>query len=458
MYKLLALTCTALVAIPSLSTPAWSRSMESYDAVIARQDEPAVVSISTWKVKLPAKPGDAPSRVKIDASGFVIDPSGIIVTNKHVVDGALGFTAIFSNGDHLHARLLLAAEMLDLALLKVDVDHPLPALKWGDSDTLQVGDPVLTIGNPLGLGMSASAGIVSALNRDLRDSPFDSYIQTDASINHGNSGGPLIDRNGDVVGINTALYNPEEHGGFIGIGFAIPSNTANFVEHLLLDPKHPKPGWLGFNLQDMSPELSRALGTPTITGAIISALDASGPASAASLHLGDVLEEIDGKPFADSRAFMRAIVMMPVGGPARLTVWRDGKHQEVTATVAAWPNYMPNGGMMHSTMAEAMMAKPPDSGMKLAALTEETRKQFGLSPTQTGAVITSIDADCEAKDLGIVPGDVIISVQNEPVGSPADFDRAVQNAHIQQRAYLAVLVQAKQATRWVALSISTAGS
>jgi serine protease Do len=453
MYKLLALTCIAFAAIPSLCAPAWSRSMESRDAVIARQDEPAVVSLSTWKVKPPTRPGDEPSRVKIDASGFVIDPSGIIVTNKHVIDGALGFTAIFSNGDHLHARLLVAVEILDLALLKVDVDHPLPALKWGDSDALQVGDPVVTIGNPLGLGISASGGIVSALNRDLRDSPFDSYIQTDASINHGNSGGPLIDRNGDVVGINTALYNPEENGGFIGIGFAIPSNTANFVERLLLDPKHRKPGWLGFTLQDMSQELSRALGVPTTTGAIISALDASGPASAASLRLGDVLEKIDGTPFSDSRAFMRAIVMMPVGEPAHLTVWRDGKQQEVTATVAAWPNYMPHGGMMHAAMAEAMMAKPPDLGMNLAALTEESRKQFGLSPTQTGVVITAVDADCEAKNLGIVPGDVIISVQSEPVTSPADFDRAVQNAHAQRRPYLAVLVQAKQVTRWTALSI-----
>ncbi len=458
MYKLLTLTCTALVAIPSLSAPAWSRSMESGDAAIVRQDEPAVVNISTWKVKPPEKPGDTPSRVKIDASGFVIDPSGIIVTNKHVVDGALGFTVVFSNGDRLHARLLVAAEMLDLALLKVDVDHPIPSLKWGNSDALQVGDSVLTIGNPLGLGMSASAGIVSALNRDLQDSPFDSYIQTDASINHGNSGGPLIDSNGDVVGINTALYNPQDNGGFIGIGFAIPSNTASFVERFLLDPHHPKPGWLGFTAQDMTEELSQALGAPGTTGAIISGLDPSGPASAASLRIGDVLEKIDGTQLADSRAFNRAIVMLHVGQPAQLTIWRDGKQQEVTATVAAWPNYMPYGGMMHGAMAEAMMAKPPDSGMKLAALTEETRKQYGLAPTQSGAVITSVDPECEAKDLGIVPGDVIVAAQSDPVTSPADFDRAMQDAHTQQRRYLAVLIKAKQVTRWVSLSITTAGS
>ena len=458
MRKLLALATTALVAVPLLSTSVWSRSMDTGDAAIIRRDEPAVVSISTWKVRPPEKPGESASRIKIYASGFVMDPSGIIVTNKHVVDGALGFTVIFSNGDRLHAKLLVAAEMLDLALLKVDVDHPIPSLKWGDSDALQVGDPVLTIGNPLGLGMSASAGIVSALNRDLQDSPFDSYIQTDASINHGNSGGPLIDSNGDVVGINTALYNPQDNGGFIGIGFAIPSNTASFVEHFLLNPNHPKPGWLGFTLQDTTQELSQALGAPSGGGAIISALDPSGPASAAALRLGDVLEKINDISLGDSRAFNRVIVMMPVGEPAHLTIWRDGKQQEVTATVAAWPNYMPYGGMMHGAMAQAMMAKPPDPGMRLAALTDETRKQYGLETTQSGAVVTSVERDCEAKDLGIVPGDVVIAAQGDLVTSPADFDRAVQNAHTEQRPYLAVLVKAKQVTRWVSLSITTAGS
>ena len=167
---------------------------------------------------------------------------------------------IFSNGDRAPARLLAAAAMTDLAVLKVDVDHPLPALKWANSDALQVGDPVLTIGNPLGLGMSVSAGIVSALNRNLHDSPFDSYIQTDAAINYGNSGGPLIDRNGEVVGIDTAFYNPDANGGSIGIGFAIPSNLASFVVRFLLDPNHPKPGWIGVTLEDMNDRLADALG------------------------------------------------------------------------------------------------------------------------------------------------------------------------------------------------------
>ena len=167
--------------------------------------------------------------MKTHGSGFIIDPGGIIVTNKHVIDGALDIKVLFSDGDRVPARLVAVAAMLDLAVLKVDVDRPLPVLKWGNSEALQVGDAVLAIGNPLGLGMSVSAGIVSALNRDIQDTPFDNYIQTDAAINHGNSGGPLVDLDGEVIGVDTALYNPDEAGGFIGIGLAIPAETAQFV-------------------------------------------------------------------------------------------------------------------------------------------------------------------------------------------------------------------------------------
>lgn len=458
MHKLFALTFTALVALPTSPAPAFARSMEAGDAEIVRRDEPAVVNISTWKVHPATNPGETPTRVKVFASGFVVDPSGIIITNKHVIDGALGLTATFSNGERAHARLLVAAEMLDLAILKVDVGRPLPALKWANSDALQIGDPVLTIGNQLGLGMSASAGIVSALNRDLQDSPFDSYIQTDATINHGNSGGPLIDRNGDVLGITTALYNPQENGGFIGIGFAIPSNTASFVENFLLDPNHPKPGWLGVTLQDMNTELSEALGVPQSGGAIISAVAPSGPADQASLHVGDVVETINGTPESDSRAFNRAIVMLKVGEPTHLTIWRDGKQKDVDATAAAWPNYMPYGGMMHGAMAEAVMARPPDSGMTLAAITDEARKKYGLDPKLTGVLVASVEQDCEARELGIEPGDVIKAVQGEAVASPADIAHAMQSAHEQRRPYLAVLVQRNQQLRWLPLSISAAGS
>ena len=264
MYRLLCITFATVVAL--WGAHAFGRSAESVDGSIARQAMPAVVNISAWQVHPSATAGGPPRRVKVYGSGFIVDPTGIIITNKHVANDATNLTAIFRDGNRAPARLIATAAMLDLAVLKVDVGQSLPYLKWGNSDALEEGDPVLAIGNPLGIGMSVSTGVVSALNRDLQDTPFDSYIQTDAAINHGNSGGPLINRAGEVVGIDTALYNPDAKGGFIGIGFAIPSTTAGFVVGRLLDPSHPKPAWLGVTLDDMTQELARALGLPQSTG------------------------------------------------------------------------------------------------------------------------------------------------------------------------------------------------
>jgi serine protease Do len=428
--------------------------MQNDDAAIAQHAMSAVVNIATWKMRPPAEGSSAPRRVKVNASGFIIDPTGIIVTNKHVIDGALDLYVTFSDGNRVPARLISAAAMIDLAVLKVDFGQSLPFPKWGNSDTVKIGDPVLTIGNALGIGMSVSAGIVSALNRDLQDTPFDSYIQTDAAINHGNSGGPLINQNGEVIGIDTALYNPDENGGFIGIGFAIPSNSASFVADSLLDPSRPKPGWLGFTLQDSTPELAAAFGVPQYAGAIISVVDPSGPASSASLRPGDVLEKFDDAQLSDSRAFMRAIVTAPVGRLAHLEVWRDGREQTFTATIAEWPNYMPAGGMVAAHMAEAMIAKAPDPGVRLAPITDSSRKKYGLDAKLTGALVSAVEADCEARDLGILPGDVITAAQGLPVATPDDVRRAIQTAHEQRRPYLAVLIQSKSGTHWVSLSIS----
>jgi serine protease Do len=447
----------ALVGLLALASPAFGRVMETSDAEVLRQATQAVVNISAWKVHAPTSPGDPPRRVKVYASGFIVDPSGVVITNRHVVDGALSMDVIFNNGDRMPARLVAAAAMLDLAVLRIAADHPLPYLKWANSDALQVGDPVLTIGNPLGLGMSVSAGIVSALNRDLQDTPFDSYIQTDAALNHGNSGGPLVNRAGEVVGIDTALYNPDDNGGFIGIGFAIPANTADYVARLLLDPSHPKPGWLGITLQDMTEELGQALGAPRFAGAIASAVEAAGPASGV-LRVGDVLETFNGVRAGDSRAFMRAIVMTKVGTPARLMVWRGGKEQELAMTIGEWPNYMPAGDIMSQEAAQAMIARMPDPGIRLAPLTDDARKQYGLDANLTGALVASVERDCEARDLGIVPGNVITAAQGEPVAGPDDVRRAVQDAHQQRRPFLAILVAAKSGVRWLSLSISAPGS
>jgi serine protease Do len=458
MARLFIAALAILLVAAVADRSALARVMESGEASVAQQAMPAVVNISTWKLRPPTNPGDLSRRVKTYGSGFIIDSSGIIVTNKHVIDGALSITIVLDSGERASAKLLAVAAMLDVAVLKISVDHPLPALKWGDSTALHVGDPVLTIGNPLGLGMSVSAGIVSALNRDIQDTPFDNYIQTDAAINHGNSGGPMIDLDGEVVGVDTALYNPEEAGGFIGIGFAIPADSAKFVVEHLLDPRHPAPGWLGFNLQDLTDELALALGMGMTKGSIISAVDDPGPATVAGLRPGDVLLAIDGFSPSDSRAYMRRIVQLPVGQQVKLTIWRDGKREDVAAAVGEWPNHMPGGGVMTATAAEAMIQRMPDPGVRLAALTDEARKQYGINAKVKGVLVASVEKDCEAQDLGIVAGDVITGVQGAPVASPDEVRRAVRAAHDERRPYLAVLIQGKNGTRWVSLSMGGTAS
>ena len=457
-FLLRALVVAFALILAGANTPVLARAMEKSDADVAQQATPAVVNIAAWKMRPPAKPGDAPRRIRIYASGFIIDPTGIIVTNKHVIDGVFDVTVIFSDGDQAPASLLATAAMIDVAILKVDVDHPLPVLKWGNSDPVRVGDSVLAIGNPLGIGMSVSAGIVSALNRDLQDTPFDDYIQTDAAINRGNSGGPLLNRSGEVVGVDTALFNTDATGGFIGIGFAIPSADVKFVVDQLLDPTHPKLGWIGIKLQDVTGALAQALGLPSARGAIVASVDPNGPASEAAIRPGDIFVKLDNDMLGDSRAYMRGILLIGPGKPARLSIWRDGEEQLVTVPVAEWPNIMAHGGMMTGSMAQAMMQQPADPGVQFAPITDAARQEYGLDPKLTGVVVTAVEQDCEAADLGVVPGDVVTMVQAEPVATPADVKRILASAHEQHRPSIAVLVQGKGGPRWLSLSMGHVGA
>ena len=331
--------------------------------------------------------------MKTHGSGFIIDPGGIIVTNKHVIDGALDIKVLFSDGDRVPAKLVAVAAMLDLAVLKVDVDRPLPVLKWGNSEALRVGDAVLAIGNPLGLGMSVSAGIVSALNRDIQDTPFDNYIQTDAAINHGNSGGPMVDLDGEVVGVDTALYNPDEAGGFIGIGLAIPAETAQFVVSRLLDPSDPRPGWIGVKLQDLTPELSEALGMRGARGSIIAAVDRgrSGKYGGSAAGRRAVRDRRYRSPPIHGRSCGRSFRSRS----ASRRNSRSGataRRRPSQAIVAEWPNFMPGGGVMSAQTAEAMIQRMPDPGVRLAPLTDAARKQYGLDPKMTGALVASVES------------------------------------------------------------------
>jgi serine protease Do len=450
---LLALVFALIAAL--LSAPTFARSMDPGEAAILRQVAPAVVSISVWKVRDSDTPGGEHRRVKTYGSGWIIDASGIIITNQHVIDHALDVKAVLSDGTRATVKVVAASPMTDLAVLKIEVGHPLPFLVWGDSEALQVGDPVLTLGNGLGLGTSVSAGIVSGLNRNFADSPFDSYIQTDAVINHGNSGGPLIDRDGRVVGVSEALINPDAVGGFIGVGLAIPATIAKFVTDHFRDPNHPPPGWIGVYLQDVTQELAEPLGAPRRMGAVIAAVEPAGPAAQAALQPGDVLDMVNGQQLDDSRAFMRAIAILPPGEVAHLTVWRHGSKTEVAATVAGWPDYKPDGGVMSGPMVAEMMSRPPDLGVKLAALDDAGRKQYGLAPELSGVLVARVEADSEASDLGVKEGDVVMIVQGATVRTPDDIHRAAREAQEQHRAWVAVLIHTKTGAQWIPISVES---
>jgi serine protease Do len=447
----------AFVAIICFGHSTYGRSMDSNEAAVLRQVAPAVVSISVWKAKAPDQPGGSMRRVKTYGSGFIIDPSGIIVTNQHVIDSALEVTVVLNDGTRAPGTVIDASPMTDLAVLKIETGHPLPTLAWGNSESLQVGDPVLTVGNGLDLGTSVSSGIVSGLNRNFSDSPFDSYIQTDAVINHGNSGGPLIDHDGKVVGVDEALINPSSSG-FIGVGLAIPTSIAKFVTGRLLDPRHPAPGWLGFNLQDITPPLAEPLGAPRTAGAVVSEVVPAGPASQAGLQDGDVVDQIDGQALDDSRAFQRAIAMHTPGAVVHLTVWRSGQKQDVPVTVAGWPNYKPNGGVMTGNEATEMMKAMPDLGVRFAALDDAERTQYKLSPNLSGVLIAHVEADSEASELGVQEGDVVEIVQGVHVTTPDDVHKAVQEAREKHLSWIAVLLQAKTGAIWLPISIGGAGT
>jgi S1-C subfamily serine protease len=332
------------LALPGTSTSA--RIMEVGDAAIVRRASPAVVNIAEWKVHAATQPDQSPRRVKVYASGFVIDPSGIIVTNKHVIDGALDMQVIFSNGDRVPARLLAAAAMLDLAVVKVDVGHPLPALKWANSDALRIGDPVLTMGNPLGLGMSVSAGIVSALNRNLHDTPFDDYIQTDAAINRGNSGGPLLDTRGRLIGMNTAIASST--GENTGVGFAIPVDAIRRVVPQLIEKG-----------KVIRPESGISRVYQTEQGLLIVTLNPGGPAERAGLRgfrivretkrrgpftyeekrvdksQADLIVAVDGEKVTTGDAYLSFIERHQPGERAIITVAREGQLIDVPVTLGS---------------------------------------------------------------------------------------------------------------------------
>ncbi|HSU06026.1 MAG TPA: trypsin-like peptidase domain-containing protein [Acetobacteraceae bacterium] len=449
-----ALMALALVGMHGASTPASGQMMSWSDIGLSQKVLPGVVNITVEKIVHDGTNEGQGRREMFYGSGFIIDPAGTVVTNRHVIEGAVWITVSFADRSEARGFLVAACGLMDLAVLKVDAGRPLPFLKFGDSDRLHIGDPVLAIGNPLGLGVSVSGGIVSALNRNIMETPFDDDIQTDAAINHGNSGGPLINREGEVIGVNTALTSIGDNGGSIGIGYAIPSDEANFVVHQLLNPNLRPPGWIGIHLQDVSPDLARAFGLSWPHGFIVTGVEPGGPA-AAVLQTGDIILRFGELEPPDTRALLRDILVMPTDQFVPVIIWRNGQQQEVAVKVMPWPNLKIERGNMLASVASAQQSRPPSLGLGLAPVTDAVRKQFSLAGSE-GVLVTNVDPDAQVYDRGVAPGDVILKVQDTAVNSADQVQHLVDQARDRQQV-VALLVLEKGAPRWITVYLGTGG-
>jgi serine protease Do len=386
-------------------------------------------------------------------SGFVVEPSGILVTNRHVIAGADRITVTGRDIPPLQAKILYVSGLLDLALLKIDAGKKLPVLMLGDSDTLRIGDPVLALGNPLGIGLSVSAGIVSALDRNIRETAYDDFIQTDAAINHGNSGGPMVDLDGKVVGIDTALYSSPHNTGSIGLGFAMPANDARFIIEQVIRTGHVQAGWAGLHVQRVTAPLASGFGLPAPRGVLVTAVDPGGPA-ASVLRPGDIILRLGDAAVNDTRDVQRGIVEAPVGQTLALALLRDGQEQTVSIVVAADPNATALPESMQPPPLRVTAATPADPGFRLAALTTAERRRFEVPADAAGVVVTEVPAGSAAAEQGLVAGDVIMRVRTQAVHAPADVTRALAAVAATGADHAPLLIRGRKDSHWVALPLA----
>ncbi len=395
----------------------------------------------------------APRRSSALGSGFVISEDGYVVTNNHVIEGADEITIEFFSGIELVAKVVGTDPNTDIALLKVEATTPLPFVSFGDSDGARVGDWVIAMGNPLGQGFSVSAGIVSARNRALSGT-YDDYIQTDAAINRGNSGGPLFNMNGEVIGVNTAILSP--NGGSIGIGFSMASNVVTRVVNQLKEFGETRRGWLGVRIQDVTPDMVEAIaGLTKSTGALITDVP-DGPAKDAGLKTGDVIMSFDGVEVADTRALVRQVGNSPVGAAVRVTVLREGKSQVVKVTLgrredadtAATSN--PEAVPDEETAPEARSML----GLTVSPLTDALREELGLNGDMSGLAVTEVEEGSEAFEKGLRAGDVITEANQQKVSTIAEFEARMEAARDAGRKSLLLLIRRAGDPRFVALTLA----
>jgi serine protease Do len=397
-----------------------------------------------------------PHRVNSLGSGFIIDPAGYVVTNNHVIADADEISVILNDGTKLTAELVGKDSKSDLALLRVHTDKPLKAVKFGNSGKLRLGEWVIAIGNPFSLGGTVTAGIVSARNRDINSGPYDNYIQTDAAINRGNSGGPLFNLDGEVIGINTAIISPS--GGSIGIGFSVPSDSAVPVLDQLRQFGETRRGWLGVRIQQVTDDIADSLGIKPPHGALIAGIDDKGPAKPAGIAAGDVVVTFDGHDVKEMHDLPRIVADTPVGKTVDVVVIHQGKQETHKVTV----------GRLQDTdklaLADAKKDNPPADksvvqktlGLELSSLSDDLRKKFKIRDDIKGVLVTNVDPSVAMADpdkrLG--PGDIIVELQYQSVGNPTDVQKRVDALKSQGKKIAVLLVSnANGETRFVALNL-----
>lgn len=388
--------------------------------------------------------GGQPRKVQSLGSGFVIDASGLVVTNNHVIEGADEVTVILTDNTRLKAEVVGRDKKTDVALLRVKPAKPLKFVEFGDSDQARVGDWVMAIGNPLGLGGSVTIGIVSARNRDIHAGPYDNFIQTDAAINKGNSGGPLFDMDGRVIGINTAIASP--NGGSIGIGFALPSKTAIAVVDQLKQFGETRRGWLGVRIQAVTDDIAESLGLKEAKGALVAGISEGGPSAKAGIQAGDVIIRFDGKDVPNVRELPRMVADSAIDKKVPVTVLRKGK--EVTVDVQLGrleegeKKEADKTGKGGSTVAPTAKSV---AGMTLGALDAEARAKFKIKDqVAKGVVVAAVDPGSVAAEKKIEPGNVILEVAQEEVASADDVAKKIEAAKKDGRKRVLLLIQSSE--------------
>ncbi len=462
-----------LLALAVNPLPAAARSAPDSFADLVEKLQPAVVNISSTQVIedggveefqdlfrefLERRRGgegeeEGPRRQRRAnslGSGFIIDPEGYIVTNNHVIEGADEINVRLADNSLYKATVIGTDDKTDLALLKVEPERPLPSLDWGSSDRLRVGDWVVAIGNPFGLGGTVTAGIVSARQRDINSGPYDDFIQTDASINRGNSGGPLFNLDGEVIGVNTAIFS--QTGGSVGIGFAIPASLARNVTESLRQFGEVRRGWLGVRIQTVTEELAESrLQLPEATGALVASVTPGGPAEAAGIKPGDVVLTFDGREVENMRRLPRMVAETAIGKDVEVVVWRNGERRTLKVEL---------GQLDDTVLARASAVEEPeeldqigDLGLSVARLSPELRQRYELPQESGGVVITEVDQSGSAAEKGLQPGDVILEVDQESVSTPADVAERIRKARDDGYNVVTLLIQREGGQQWFALRL-----